>query len=348
MFCPFCGKEVENGSTVCGVCGKAISDKSAPQQAVKPIGNGMGYISVQPQTPPPQKKSYAGLIAVAVILAVAIIAAALIVVSGLNKNTKPETETAAETVAETVAEITELSTEKVTVETTEEDYSHYKVKDRSYLSNEGDFFKITMEGYLNLREGPATSYGVVTRIPYGELVIFFHETEDGKWAYVQYGPYLGYVSSPYIKYEKTVSYGYEHNYVYENKRVTMDGYLNVRSGPGTDYSVVCRADYLSQVVVEYYDAATNWAKVTVGYNEGWVDADYLEYYSDTDVAAYYKVASSDGTVMFLNEFETLTEIPKGATVGVVYVDNVNSTARVKYDGQYGYVNYSDIKFSKVA
>ncbi len=379
MFCPFCGSTIPDDSEKCSVCNKEFGGKIIPQPVeVQP--SVVVNIPEKPAEnnfeaePAKEKKNYTPLIIVAVIVATAIIVGALILAFGNRvKKNLPDQEAESTTLIQQESAVVLENNEPSLQQTTQPETK--PLERLSSITVDGDYYKITMDGYLNMRTGPALDYDVVVRVPYGELVRFIKYNSNGKWAYVEYGPYVGWVSSPYIKYEGTyiseqetekqlqttettvpynsngiVEFNSNFNeWLYLDQRVTMDGYLNVRTGPGLDYDVVSRVDYLTKVEVHYYHTKTNWAKISVGGTEGWVDADYLESYS-TDVAAYYEVTATDGVDMYEDpgDFDSvLTTIEGGEKIGVVVINPINGMALAEYDGNTGWVDYAVLEFDKV-
>eukprot|EP01107_Rhizomastix_libera_P006028 TRINITY_DN20139_c2_g1_i2.p1 TRINITY_DN20139_c2_g1~~TRINITY_DN20139_c2_g1_i2.p1 ORF type:complete len:393 (+),score=104.67 TRINITY_DN20139_c2_g1_i2:147-1325(+) len=104
---------------------------------------------------------------------------------------------------------------------------------------------------LNVRKGKGTKYAIVRQVKQGDVLEV--SAIDGGWAKIA----DGYVSADYIK--KATSSVYT---------VTTDS-LNIRSGPGTSYSVVKTAKKGDQLNV--FSLSNGWAKVTNGY----VSDDYI-------------------------------------------------------------------------
>lgn len=57
---------------------------------------------------------------------------------------------------------------------------------------------------LNLRRGPGTGYGVIVTIPCGSAITVL-DRSNASWYKVQYGSYTGYVSSKYVRFQRTAS-----------------------------------------------------------------------------------------------------------------------------------------------
>ncbi len=122
------------------------------------------------------------------------------------------------------------------------------------------------DGYLNLRTGPGGQYNVIMRMPHssslealeyaGNWARVRHETGTVGWAYRKYmvkpasAPVLYQVYSP------------------------GDGYLNLRTGPGTRYGII--TPMYNGTRVEILERAGQWVRVYTEYGqEGWAFAKYL-------------------------------------------------------------------------
>ena len=125
-----------------------------------------------------------------------------------------------------------------------------------------------------------------------------------------------------------------------NRYVKVNTSLNVRSGPGTGYSIVGRRYNGDKVTV--YKESSNWSKI--GTNE-WVSSDYLtdsnmQYISNT-VGQYKKLKST--TTLYSNSNLTGTRYTYLKNTRVKILQNVSSTVDRIYvpaTGRYAYVNNS--------
>lgn len=118
---------------------------------------------------------------------------------------------------------------------------------------------------LNFRTGPGTSYSIIATIPKGTTVNVL--SESGGWARFVYGGRTGYSSSAYLS--KTTTPPSETILYY---RVTTDE-LNIRSGPGTTYSIVGVIPYGGVVAV--YSVSGSWARVMYNGIKGYSHTAYL-------------------------------------------------------------------------
>ena len=127
----------------------------------------------------------------------------------------------------------------------------------------------TNDGYLNLRSGPGTSHGVVMRLTAGTGLAVLGQSgnwlrvalPDGTVGYA-YGQYLAPYYTAQRPYDLAVQY-------------TNDGYLNLRAGPGTNYSIIRRLHAGQRLFARAYSG--NWAQVQLpDGTTGWASMRYME------------------------------------------------------------------------
>ena len=116
---------------------------------------------------------------------------------------------------------------------------------------------VTANSGLNVRSGAGTNYKIVGGLTNGSKVIVYEEKNgwarigDGQWVSAQY------LSS---NRKSTVT-----------KTVNAKSGLNVRSGAGTNYSIVKGLPYGTKVTV--YETSNGWSRIG---NGQWVSAQYLK------------------------------------------------------------------------
>ena len=125
---------------------------------------------------------------------------------------------------------------------------------------------VTTDG-LNVRSEANTDSSILTTLSYGTQVDVISTSGDGTWHQVSYNGITGYVSGDYLQVTEKKIYG----------QVT-EGPLNIRSGPGTDYTAISSLKSGAQVVV--LDTSTpGWYQVLFSSGgaavTGWGSADYL-------------------------------------------------------------------------
>ena len=134
---------------------------------------------------------------------------------------------------------------------------------------------------LNIRSEANASSPVLGTLAHGSSVDVLNTTADGRWHQVSYQGAKGYVSGDYLHVTKPTTYGQ-----------VVQGPLNVRSGPGTQFPKV---DILP-------DAAVVEIKDTIGGLGGWyqIDGGYVSTDYVAIVDASVAKASSQGNTLVQN------------------------------------------------
>ena len=117
---------------------------------------------------------------------------------------------------------------------------------------------------LNLRSSASTSASVLKTLSEGAIMTLLEDSSDG-WAHITGGGYTGYASTDYLE----VPAGSD-----VVMTASVDEILNLRSGPGTSYSV--NAVIPKGSVVDVTDNSDyEWAVVTYGDYSGYVSKEYI-------------------------------------------------------------------------
>lgn len=120
------------------------------------------------------------------------------------------------------------------------------------------------DGFLNLRTGPGTRYAIIRQMDHGSRV----ETLEwsGKWVRVRHqSGAVGWAYAEHLRRPASPS-----RKIYSPR----DGFLNLRTGPGTGYGIVMRM--YNGERVEILDRSGKWRFVRHQSGaEGWAYVDYL-------------------------------------------------------------------------
>lgn len=186
---------------------------------------------------------------------------------------------------------------------------------------------------LNLRTGPGTSYSIILVIPKGATVTV--TGYSGSWAQVTYSGRVGYVSTSYLASPAPSA---EVRYITSN--------LNLRTGPGTGYTVILVIPKGASVNV--VSISSGWAKVVYSGRTGYVSATYLS----TSIPGSSTGASQHTytTTSKLNlrsgpstSYSVLIVIPQGTPINVL--ETANGWHKASYAGKTGYVSASYVAIS---
>lgn len=138
---------------------------------------------------------------------------------------------------------------------------------------------------LRLRSGPSTSSSTLAYAARGEYVIIYGKS--GSWYHVSYNLTDGYMHESYLTTynRRNVELGYGS---------VTGNQVNVRSGPGTSYSSLARANTGDQAYIIGFN--NQWYKVIYNSHIGYIRSDYL---SLTEIP-YENNASKKEPLFFIN------------------------------------------------
>ncbi len=197
---------------------------------------------------------------------------------------------------------------------------------------------------VNVRSGPGTNYTVLGYLEKGQAVTATG-TVVGNWTQIQYSKYeIGYVSSSYLVNSKGSSNSSSSQVCVPSGtklKVCSDcgdiyyatTALNVRSGPGTKYSIVGSLNKNQQVT--RIGKSGNWYKLlTTDGSTAYASASYLKLYK---YATNGKDQCEDTTVSTSGYYYATTglNVRKGPGTGYKIVDGLNKGDRVVCLGKSG-------------
>lgn len=115
--------------------------------------------------------------------------------------------------------------------------------------------------------------------------------------------------------------------------------LNVRSGPGTNYSIQTKVK--RGTVLDLLEQKGNWYKTKVNGREGWVSGDYITKTSSGSEDVNVKKAKTTANLNMRNgagtSYRVIKTLPKGTEFEVIEEVN-NEWVKMKHDGRIGYVH----------
>ena len=204
------------------------------------------------------------------------------------------------------------------------DLSTFSAKQNPVLAGAAEI-KVTTAN-LNMRTGPGTSYGVITVIPKGAQVSV--SGYSGDWAKVTYSGKNGYAHSSYLK-----------NPAASVRYTTAN--LNMRSGPGTSYSVILVIPKGAEVSV--LDSSSTWFKVSYGGKTGYASSSYLTSSPSAppppaQLPVRYTTADLNLRTGPSTSYPIILSMPKGSQVTIL--DTTYAWPKVRYDTKEGYASPS--------
>jgi len=123
---------------------------------------------------------------------------------------------------------------------------------------------------LNVRSGAGTSNPIIGSLKHGEKITVTDHNND--WYKLTFGGKTGYISKSYTK-DQPVSTSTETS-TQKTGTVNSSTGLNVRSGPGTSYSIVGGLSNGAKVTIT--SQSGSWYKIKYGSTEAWVSSTYVK------------------------------------------------------------------------
>ena len=209
--------------------------------------------------------------------------------------------------------------------------------------------------YLNLRKGAGLSYDVIMTIPKGSTVTVL-DNSNKEWAKVKTSTGVqGWCSKEYLTFGSTPSSTPKPTPTptptpKPTGTAKTTDYLNLRTGPGTSYSVIITMAKGDTITVLDNSSNKNWAQVeTRDGRQGWCSKEYLDFSDGSGSSTTTLVAK---TTDYLNlrkgaglSYDVILTMAKGSTVTVL--DNSNKEwAKVKTStGVQGWCSKEYLTFS---
>lgn len=194
---------------------------------------------------------------------------------------------------------------------------------------------------VNVRTGPGTNYSKIGELSKGDKVTKVGAT--GNWTIINWGSAgTAYVSSSYL----TASSGSSGSTTTTGTTMVATANVNVRSGPGTNYSVL---GFLTKgTTISKTGTYGNWTKVVYSGSTAYVYSSYLSVYSGSGGSS-----SSGGTLLYaLDDDVALRSGPSTAYRAIGYLDygdtvtylgtSGSSWYKVQFGSRIAYVYAADV------
>lgn len=165
-----------------------------------------------------------------------------------------------------------ISTEYVNV------YGYVENADRDSDSNSGSTAQdgnivtgVVTASALNVRDGNGTEYNVLGVLKKGDTVKIDKRYSRPGWYSIYFGDHGGFVSENYISLNTPVV---EQSDIFSG---TVDAtVLNVRSGPGTQYSIIGSLSNGTKVKIDRRYSKPGWYSIYFGQHGGFVSSSYIK------------------------------------------------------------------------
>lgn len=198
---------------------------------------------------------------------------------------------------------------------------------------------------LNLRSGPSTDYSVLLTIPRGGIVDYYSKTSDG-WAKVKYNGKMGYVNAKYLTMPDTPIDPPPTNSNIESmtatgKVVKTNDFLNVRSQPNADSSILGKVYPNNTVTITGKDKNTGWYRINFNGSTGYVSNYYIELVNSNTTTKKITTANVNLRTGPSTSYSIIKTVASNTVVEVV--SSSNGWAKVNVGGQTGYMSETYLK-----
>ena len=177
---------------------------------------------------------------------------------------------------------------------------------------------------LNVRKGPSTKNGIVTKVYKGDKVTIT-DSSNGWYKVKLSNGKVGWVSDDYIKVTSSSS---SSNSTSSSKTGTVTtNSLNVRSGAGTKYSKVASVSKGTKVTIT--ETKNNWHKIKMSNGKtGWVSADYIKISTSNSSSSSSNSSSSSVSNKIGTVNTSSLNVRKGAGTNYSVIATVKSGQKV--------------------
>ncbi len=212
---------------------------------------------------------------------------------------------------------------------------------------------VTINGDMNVRAGPGTNYAIVGPATYGQEYAVTGKSEDGEWWRIDYDDQSGWIFAPFVEAANTEGVAVVDSgeiAAQENAVVTVNGDMNVRAGPGTEYDNVGAATIGQEFPITGKNAAGDWWEINYNGQTAWIYAPFVTATNadNVPVVGVGEMAGTDGAVLAVHGDMNVRAGPDtesarigGATEGEQYQvtgkDGTGNWWRIDYDGQTGWI-----------
>jgi uncharacterized protein YraI len=142
----------------------------------------------------------------------------------------------------------------------------------------GTAFTLTASYNLNVRNGPGTEYDVIEWLPFGESAPILGRNQANTWWQIRHDGVIGWVSAffTFVPPELDVNDVPVTWTAAPTDTLTTTGNLNIRSGPGIQFSVVgwIPAGQTAEIIGR--NADNSWWQIQYGGVTGWISAVYTQ------------------------------------------------------------------------
>lgn len=196
---------------------------------------------------------------------------------------------------------------------------------------------------LNFRTGPSTSYSIIMTIPNGAVVDYYSESNG--WAKVGYAGKMGYVSTTYLTTNSGSNQGSTDTNIESmsatGKVVKTSDFLNVRSKPDADSSILGKVYPNNTVTITGKDKKSGWYRINFNGSTGYVSNYYIELVNPNSTTKKITTANVNFRTGPGTNYSIIKTVASNTVVEVISTSN--GWSKVNVGGQTGYMSDTYLK-----
>ena len=134
---------------------------------------------------------------------------------------------------------------------------------------------VTVQGEMNVRGGPDTSFAVIGAATVGQEFPITGKNEEGDWWQVDFDGEIGWLYAPYVTATHAENVPVVAGEPMQSPSVTVNGEMNVRDGPGTDYTIIGTATIGEEFPITGQNEEGDWWQIDYSGQTGWIYAPFV-------------------------------------------------------------------------
>lgn len=129
---------------------------------------------------------------------------------------------------------------------------------------------VTVQGELNVRGGPDTSFPVIGAATVGQEFPITGQNGEGDWWQIDFDGEFGWLYAPYVTATHAENVPVVASEPMQSPSVTVNGDMNVRDGPGTDFAIIGTATFGDEFPITGQNEIGDWWQIDYSGQTGWI------------------------------------------------------------------------------
>ena len=134
---------------------------------------------------------------------------------------------------------------------------------------------VTVQGAMNVRGGPDTSFAVIGAATVGQEFPITGKNEEGDWLQIDFDGETGWLYAPFVTATHAENVPVVASEPMKSPSVTVNGEMNVRDGPGTNYTIIGTATIGEEFPITGQNEEGDWWQIDYSGQTGWIYAPFV-------------------------------------------------------------------------